>query len=259
MKQRLEQLLERLEPISLEELEERAALLKRVDHKYVVDERVLRSLLERLTAEHEVLEIDGRRMFGYESNYFDTPGLRCFLDHVADRVPRFKARTRYYRDSGECVFEVKLKLADDETDKRQTEHPADQRDDLTPDAERCLSDALADASIELDEPLQRALVTAFDRATVAARDASGRVTIDLDVALSLPRGDERRLLPDLVVVETKSEDGDSPADRVLAELGVEPVSFSKYRVGTGLLTGREHEPASAFFDPTRARPPSPSA
>lgn len=38
-------------------------------------------------------------------------------------MPRFRARTRWYKDTGQCVFEVKLKLTEDETDKRQTDHP----------------------------------------------------------------------------------------------------------------------------------------
>src|SRR5205814_1442908 len=79
-------------------------------------------LLEQLRDDHDVLEIDGRRWFEYRSVYFDTPDLCCFWDHVHGRLPRFKARTRLYRDTGSCVFEVKLKRSDEELDKRQTEH-----------------------------------------------------------------------------------------------------------------------------------------
>lgn len=247
-----QKLVAELNAISLAELDRRAALLKRVDNKYVLGEDALRRLLERVRSDHVVLEIDGRRAFGYESQYFDTPGLRCFLDHVEDRRPRFKARTRYYRATGHCVFEVKLKNAADETDKRQVDHPVGDRDRMTDEAERCLQEALADAGIELDEHLEPALRTQFERATVAARDGSDRVTIDVDVRLSRRGAGEKLLRPELAVMEAKSESGDSAADRALADLGVEPVSLSKYRVGIALLTDAlpagNPEPAAPFFD-----------
>jgi hypothetical protein len=229
-----------LRAISLDDLEARAALLKRVDRKYVVERGVFAAFLERLAADHDVLEIDGRRVFAYDSVYFDTPDLRCFRDHVADRRPRFKARTRLYRDSGLCHFEVKLKLASDETDKRKVDHPADRAGELTDDAERVLAETLPAADIDPPDALRATLRTAFDRLTLAARDDSARVTCDLGVALGRPAGGDGAHIRDgLVLVESKSEDGDAPADRVLAELGQSPVSLSKYRVGIDLLVARD--------------------
>ena len=58
--------------ISLETLDERAALLKRVDTKYLLAEADLEALLAELAADHDVLEIDGRRRFAYRSVSFDT-------------------------------------------------------------------------------------------------------------------------------------------------------------------------------------------
>lgn len=53
----------------------------------------------------------------------------------------------------------------------------------------------------------------------------------------------------VILVETKSN-GDSPADRVLAELGVEPISLSKYRVGMSLVGGADggSQPGSELFE-----------
>jgi hypothetical protein len=36
---------------------------------------------------------------------------------------------------------------------------------------------------------------------------------------------------DLILVATKTENADNPADRALARIGVQPISLSKYRVG----------------------------
>jgi hypothetical protein len=55
---------------------------------------------------------------------------------------------------------------------------------------------------------------------------------------------------DLVLVETKSENGESPADAVLADLRVKPISLSKYRVGIALVDPArrgEPQPGSGLF------------
>jgi hypothetical protein len=214
----------RMCPISLEQLDERAALLKRVDNKYVVARDQLAQLIERLADDHDVLEIDGRRAFGYDTVYFDTDDLRCFRDHNEDVRPRFKARKRCYVDADDCVLEVKVKRADGETDKRQG-------DDL--DA------VLADAGIEPPGELKEILRTTFDRVTLAAREGGARMTIDLGVTLATMDGTSVTMREGLALVETKSEDGESPGDRALSELGARPVSLSKYRVGIDALVRRD--------------------
>jgi hypothetical protein len=61
--------------IGLDELLLRAALQTRIDRKYVLDADRLPRLLAALDGIARVLDIDGRRWFGYLSTYFDTPGL----------------------------------------------------------------------------------------------------------------------------------------------------------------------------------------
>jgi hypothetical protein len=182
-----------------------------------------------------VLEIDGRREFGYQSVYFDTPELRCFHDHVDDRRPRFKARTRLYRDTGKCVFEVKIKRGDGETDKRQIDHSvaADEFDEA---ARECLRAALHGTDCEPPGgSLRASLRTAFTRVTLAPETGAARTTCDLGIELTRPGGGQARLKAGLVVVESKSEDGEGPTDRELRALGHESISLSKYRTGIALL------------------------
>ena len=246
----LEAALAGFSPISLDDLEERAALLRRVDRKYAVERDEFLELIERLRRNHQLLVIEGRREFGYRSVYFDTPDLRCFVDHVDDRLPRFKTRTRLYEDSGVCVFEVKLKRADGEMDKRQVEHPPDRGHELTERALRCVADALADASLDRPERLEPTLVTTFTRITFAADRTPERLTCDLGIALSSPTGAGARIKGGTVVVESKSEHGESAADDALERVGAEEVSLSKYRVGMSLVGGapvEESQPGSELF------------
>jgi len=232
----LDALLAGFRPISLERLDDRAALLHRVDAKYLLARDELRELLARFAADHDVLEIDGRRRFAYRTIYFDDADLRTFHEHVAGHRPRFKLRTRCYLDNHRCQFEVKVKTVDDTTDKRQADHPADAADRIGPAATRLVDEALRDAGAEPIRDLRPVLATEFQRFTLAARAGSERATCDLALRLSRVDDDSQaRLRDERVVLETKSEDGDSAIDQALRDARIGAVAMSKYRLGIDLL------------------------
>jgi VTC domain-containing protein len=246
----LRDLLGRFDPVSLESLDERAALLKRVDNKYALTRNEFVTLMDALHDSHQALDIDGRRSFAYCTTYFETPDLRCFIDHVENRTPRFKARSRLYEDTGLCVFEVKLKRSEGETDKRQTKYDEQDRRQLTAAARNCLEEALADAGLTPPEEMTASLTTAFDRVTLAAAGGSERLTCDLGTRLVSSGGATARMRDDLVLVETKSQSGRSPADRQLQEMEIDVISLSKYRVGMSLVgaaTGYAEQPGGHLF------------
>lgn len=96
------------------------------------------------------------------------------------------------------------------------------------------------------------LITSFDRLTLAARDVPARLTIDLDVRPARLVGTGVRLRPQLAITETKSEDGESPADRALERLGASQVALSKYRVGVDTLhRGGRPDEVEELFVPVR--------
>jgi VTC domain len=227
-----------LPAVSLAELDERAALLKRVDVKYVVTPDQLDGLIDALRDDHDVLEIDGLRRFPYETVYFDTAELRSFCEHAAGAAPRFKARTRCYVAAGDCVFEVKVKTVEGETDKHQREHAA-AADELDAADLEHLTSTLEAAGIEPPARLETVLRTRFERATLAHREGSARATIDFGVTLERPDGEAVRIRDGLILVESKSEDGNAPADRALRELDARVVSLSKYRTGIDALVRRD--------------------
>ena len=231
-------------PVSLEDLDERASLQRRTDNKYIVTLDRLRGLLDELAGDHDVLDIDGCRTFDYRSVYFDTPDLRCFTDHVRDHRPRFKLRTRHYVTTKECVFEVKVKGSDGETSKESIHYDGEAADRVTDPAEQLSADVLADAGIDPPEDVNPTLVTQFRRSTLGLREGAERLTIDRDLRLRC--GDEMLCLRvDRALLETKTEDGDGRADRVLRDAGVETVSFSKYRLGIGCLARPGEDPGYA--------------
>ena len=236
-------MLDRFGSVSLEELDRRASFQRRVDNKYLLSRDLLAAAVQQLARDHDVLEIDGRRSFRYESVYFDTPALASFHDHVADRAPRIKVRSRLYVDSNTSSFELKLKLADGETRKEALDQDTREHGLLTERVReflrRCLEEVLDRAAPPDLEPM---LVTSFERGTLVARSGAERVTIDSAVELARPAGAAVRLVDGLMLVEVKSENGNEVADALLREAGAEPVAISKYRVGIGLLVAADPEP-----------------
>jgi hypothetical protein len=240
----LEQAFARIDPVGLEALDERAALRRRVDCKYVVPRDELAAIVEEVASAYEALEIDGNRSFDYESVYLDTPDLRCFRDHVDKRRPRFKIRTRLYHETQASFLEVKVKTPDEETVKRQKDHDPSAPGGLDPEGREFLDDALQELAGErAPERLAPSLTTRYRRLTLGAREGGERVTTDLSVRLATPDGRATVLREDLALVETKTEEGGGAVDRALGERGHEPVTISKYRFGVGMLL--EDDPGEA--------------
>ena len=88
-----------LEQISLDDMNARAAMLTRVDRKYVVPTDCLDELLALMNPATQILEIGGKIEQRYASCYFDTPELHSFMDTAHKRRRRYKVRTRSYLDS----------------------------------------------------------------------------------------------------------------------------------------------------------------
>jgi hypothetical protein len=246
-----------VEPIGLAELMGLAELQTRVDRKYFVPAEVFRRMIAELAGGLQVLEIDGRRSFGYESIYFDTPEWDSYRDHVQRRRQRFKARTRTYTDSGECMFEVKLKGARGETVKKRVPHPVRESGELTGAALAHLRSAL-DQVYRRDLPsrLCPMLATTYRRTTFVSRTGDVRLTCDVGLTC-LDVRHEVRDLGTHVLVESKSAGRGSAPDDILRRLGVRPASVSKYCVGVAALhpelpSNPWHRTLRRYFGPLAA-------
>jgi hypothetical protein len=244
-------------PIGLKELNALAELQTRVDRKYFVPAELFHRLIARLADEMQVLEIDGRRTFGYESFYFDTPQLSTYRAHLQRRRQRFKARTRTYTDTGLCMFEVKLTGARGETVKQRVPHPQELRAELTDDALNHLGSTLRDAyHQDLPAGLRPTLVTSYRRTTFVSRTGEARLTCDVGLVC----GDVEHEVRDTgthVLVESKSAGRGSAPDRILRELGVRPAKVSKYCVAVAALhpelpSNPWHQTLQRYFEPLAA-------
>jgi len=234
-----------LQPISLVDLNERAALQTRIDRKYALQRSEAAEVLACLDQSTQVLEIDGSRSASYESEYFDTPNLVSYRMAAQGRRRRFKLRTRAYLDSCEAWLEVKTRGARKTTVKNRVEHALESRDQLTASARDYADVALE--SIGFTDPseleLLPTLVTRYDRTTLFVEASESRATIDTNLTWEDGNGHVLSL-PDLVIVETKSGSRTSEIDRLLWSCGHRPATISKF--GTGLAAIRPDLPSNKW-------------
>ena len=227
-----------LAPVTLDELNDAAALQTRRDRKYVLTPDELDDLLAALPPAR-VLEIGGSRSFAYDSTYFDTPGLDAYRLAATRRRRRFKVRTRTYVDTGSCFVEVKTRAGRGTTVKERQPH--DDADHLGV-ARAFVADRLADAGAPTAPVLTPILRSRYRRTTLLLDDA--RVTLDTGLVWDLlspcdaaPAVDRAAAIGDLVVVETKTAAGSGPSsvDRLLWRAGHRPDRISKYATGLAVL------------------------
>jgi hypothetical protein len=219
--------------VSLDELLSVAELTTRLDRKYLVPIETLPDVIANLPDQVATLDINGRRVFEYESVYFDTASFELYRQHAQGRRRRYKARTRSYGDSRVTMFEVKLKGPRGQTLKERLPYDYERRGELTTDGRAFLDQVTVEAYGVTAPPLQPALTTAYDRATLVDLECRSRMTIDVNLGWS--DGTRTHETDDLALVETKSLAQPGPVDAVLGSMGLRPVRLSKYCLGVALL------------------------
>lgn len=223
---------DRLPAVGLPDLVAEAELLTRVDRKYVLDLDDLDAVLAKLPAGTRVLEMDGRRDFGYRSTYLDTPQLGSFLSSGRSHRGRWKVRGRSYLDTGGHWLEVKTAGARNRTVKQRATLTQPVEDGLPADALELVAEVIGP---DRAHALRPALVTTYRRTTLLLPGTGARVTLDVDLGWASCRTGGTLRRDRLAVVETKTGSTPSAVDRTLWSLGHRPVRISKYGAGMAAL------------------------
>jgi len=234
--------------VTLEELNERAALLDREENKYLLRADRFAPVLSQLRDTFDVLAIDGRTAFGYETTYYDTAALTTYRQHAQGKRLRYKIRSRRYLDSDLCFFEVKLKGQRGRTVKERLPYSERRHGLVDPDArrfvDRCLRLRYGDAPTGA---LAASLTMRYRRLTLVSRERPERVTIDFDLRFATPGTGPVAAPTDLLIIEVKTDNGHGITDRLLTGAGIRPAACSKYCVGLNLVRG--DLPYNAFKQP----------
>jgi len=223
--------------ISLEDTNKSASMLRRIDNKYVVDQRQLLDVLDALKKDFRILRIDGRGIFSYESCYFDD-NHQCFNEHRQGRRHRFKVRTRLYVESDKAFFEVKLKGRRGQTEKSREACDHFHSFAVNDGEQRMLRELYEDSyGRAFRYRMVPALHVSYQRFTLVSASGRERITVDLNLGFETPSGKRAEADTDFIIIETKTADGRGKSDRALKSQHIRTADgCSKYCVGM-VLTG----------------------
>ncbi len=234
----LEKFIQDFAPISLEDTNKSARMLKRVANKYVVRREELREIFAALQDKFAVLEIDGVTEFTYSSCYFDD-NFKSYYDHHQGKRLRFKIRQRHYIDSGKIYFEVILNDKRGQTNKQRI--PCKKFKSPVP-SRKCLS-MLEKFYLKLYNKeflynLKPALIVNCKRFTLVSLSGGERMTIDYGLNFDPITGPFVSIGNDFIIVEAKSANGKGIVDVLMRKAGIRKAEkLSKYCIGA-ILTGR---------------------
>lgn len=206
--------------------QETAALMTRVDDKYVIQLKHVPVLLKAIRNEYSVLTESDTQVFSYQTRYFDTQDKQCYTDHHNGKGHRYKLRIRHYDDTQTTFVECKLKNNKGSTTKLRRAHMG--------------SFSLASASDFLFENLSRSsddfapmIDVHYYRITLMNRTCDQRVTIDLNLNYqNLDTGEVAAFQNTAIVeIKKKSRSERTSVNHVLSALRYQPRDFSKYCMG----------------------------
>lgn len=216
--------------ITLDEIQ-RVKLMKRIDTKFIIEEKKLFSLLPLLTDFYEIMEINGVKNLRYNTFYYDTPNFEMYLLHHNGKKNRHKIRVREYIDSKTNFLEVKFK-----NNKRQTIKNRIPIDELEIKNDDYIRNFLLKYSGYRYEEIEKKTTNSFKRITLANKKLMERVTIDTDISFKT-EGKPRVSLNNFCIIEIKQEKFNINSEfmQLLKQNSIRPMRVSKYCTGTILL------------------------
>jgi VTC domain len=204
--------------------------MERVDTKYVFEAKHLPGFLNQLTNSYRLLDIEGNRLFNYESLYYDTPSFDLYNRHHQGKMNRFKIRFRKYVESNLSFFEVKYKNNKGRTIKRRIRQDQIAKE-INGDAELFLQ---KHSSINGSDVEAKMFVN-YKRLTLVNHNLTERVTVDLDLNY-LDLNEKEANFNNLAIIEIKQDKAHhSKAALLLKKLHIREGSISKYCLGAATL------------------------
>ena len=236
----MDKIISTYDPISLAEMSG-IKLMNRTDRKFVTTVDRLLLLLLKARDEYRAQEVDGRRIAGYYTAYFDTPDYNMYTVHQNGHAGRQKLRIRSYVDSGLNFLEVKTKNNHGRTKKKRIDmagfdplHPDHGIRFQGQDEQYKVYDEFLRKHLRYDPAIMsEKLENHFDRITLVNKSKTERLTIDTGLCFhNLVTGRDADLTG-LAIIELK-RDGlqPSPILEMLRELRIKPCGFSKYCMGS---------------------------
>ncbi len=208
-----------------------ANLMNRVDSKFMLPLSFLPELLTHIQGQYRVLDIQGKRLFSYYNQYFDTPELDLYKAHHNGKLNRYKVRQRRYVDTATEYLEVKLKNNQSRTVK--TRIKLAQTNNQQANSTAFIKEQMKNSFAHLNVTQQ----SGYNRIALANEEKAERLTLDFNLWYNTPKGDNKITLPGFFIAELKQskKTKHSPFYKLMSKYHIFPASFSKYCIGCALL------------------------
>jgi hypothetical protein len=200
----------KFDPITLGEMEH-VKLMDRTDVKFMIPVNRLQKILDLAQQHYRILVIDEKRIFRYETLYYDTATMGLYHKHHAGHVNRYKVRYRNYVDSGTSFFEVKLKNNKGRTLKTRV---GQEEGRCHENLDEASSSLLLNKTTLNPAHLSPVLWVNYSRLTLVSISSGERITLDLN--LTFKNGEKEKKFPALVIAEVKQDK--AGADSVFLEI-----------------------------------------
>jgi hypothetical protein len=207
----------------------RVALLDRSEVKYALHMDTLVGILEPLSRNYAVVQVEGHRLNRYRSLYFDTADFAMYCRHHMGARSRYKLRAREYVETKTSFLEIKHKINKRRTVKHRIATP-----ELVTHLEHDLGPFVSGLCPYAVDELAPCLWNSYSRITLVNRNIAERVTLDIDLNYWFNR---RAALPGLVIAEVKQQGRMQLSDFVacMHEHRIRKIGFSKFCMGVSLL------------------------
>lgn len=225
----IDQILSKFTPVSLEEIDA-VKLMSRIDKKFWFHSSKLMPLLEGALEFYDILEINGQRLMGYQTTYFDTPESAMYIKHHNQKLNRHKIRQRKYISTSSSFLEIKFKTNKKRTVKKRIE--TDSEPKIFIDSELKFIDNMTPFKGEV---LQPSLNNKFNRITLIHKEKRDRCTIDISPVFWNNNGKVQ--FENLIIFELKRGRSLklSPIVLLLKRLKINQRGLSKYCTGRAFL------------------------
>lgn len=219
-----------MKTITLSEMND-IKLMNRIDTKYLIPERLLPELLEKIKNDYRVQIINNLPVSRYQTLYYDTPDIEMYRIHHDRKLKRQKIRTRTYVESDISFLEIKNKSNKGRTTKKRVSIKVNEFSDFN--SNDTALEFLHNNSNYSNSVLLPQISNRFDRITLVNNGKTERLTMDGHLSFYNCQTLIEKDVPELLIIELKQE-GAAPSlfKDILADYGILAKGFSKYCLGT---------------------------
>lgn len=226
---KISNILSQFSTISLEEMNS-VKLMNRKETKFAFRFSQLELILNDITQDYKLLQVEGKHISRYKTLYFDTPNLDLYLQHHSGQLNRYKIRHRTYVENNLGFLEVKFKNNKGRTIKNRIKN-LEISENWTSKNELFLNEMLPFNP----NVLIPTIWVNYSRLTLVNKKSAERLTIDLD--LEFVKDDKIINLSNLVIAEVKQEKRKtSPILSIFKKYHIREGSMSKYCMGIAMTT-----------------------